>query len=65
MSKQIAARIEKIQNTFGKMSIRDQIRQVEGGPDTPIHKAAYEGEIDTLKVRVTVKCLYFQIYSKI
>ena len=50
MSKQIAARIEKIQNTFGKMSIRDQIRQVEGGPDTPIHKAAYEGQAHTLKV---------------
>ena len=51
MSKQIRRRLEIIEDHFGKMALRDFV-QVDGGPDTPLHKAAHGGECARLKVRV-------------
>ncbi len=50
MSKQIRQRLQIIEDRFGKMALRDMIH-VDGGPDTPIHKAAHSGDHDSLKVR--------------
>ena len=49
MSKQIRKRLEIIEDHFGKMALRDFVR-VDGGPDTPLHKAAHSGKCSKLKV---------------
>ena len=49
MSKQIRRRLEVIEDHFGKMALRDFVR-VDGGPDTPLHKAAHSGKCAKLKV---------------
>ncbi len=51
MSKQIRKRLEIIEDRFGKMALRDFIK-VEGGPDTPLHKAAHSGDYQRLKVKI-------------
>ena len=49
MSKQIRKRLEIIEDHFGKMALRGFVPP-DGGPDTPLHKAAHSGKCAKLKV---------------